>query len=170
MKKTCVMLAVLSVAGLVGGWRLAAEEQPQRIAWEVKVFQGFSRACEKKKPLVVYFRLDYCENCKGPCKHCEPVDVILKGKDAAALADKAVWVWQSHGQDDDKGNVAKLMKELKIERFPVLVVLEADATALKERGRIVGSRKPEEYLRELNNLLGEQTGTAKQANAPSTGR
>lgn len=125
-----------------------------RIEWEGKVAAGYERAVKEKKFLVVYFRKDYCENSKGPCKHCTPIDAVLSGAGAGGFAGKAVWVWQSLGTDDDKGNVAMLLKELKIEAVPVLVVLDASRDKLTEVGRVTGKFDEATYLQKLRTLLG----------------
>ncbi len=150
--KSVIFAAVLAVAGTAG--RAADPAPAPRIEWEGKVNAGYERAVKEKKLLVVYFRKDYCEVSKGPCRHCTPIDTVLGGVGAGRLAGKAVWVWQSLGADDEKGNGAQLMKDLKIEAVPVLVVLEVARDKLTEVGRVTGKFDEATYLQKLRPLLG----------------
>ena len=155
-------LAVASVCWCwPAGWRLVAEEQASpRVEWEQQVYAGFGKAVKDKKLLVVYFRKDFCETCKGPCKHyAAPIDGILRGKEVAALADKAVWVWQTEGVDDAKKNADRLFNDLKLDRYPSVVVLEVSDDAIQERGRIIGQPwQDEEFLKRLRSLLTQDGG------------
>src|SRR4051794_21852086 len=110
---------VLGLVALAGMGRAAENETP-RVRWDDKVFPAFEKALTEKKLLVVYFRNDFCAKCEGPCKHCAVIDAIVRGKEVGTLADRAVWVWQTVGQDDAKKNVEKLMKELNITGVPAV--------------------------------------------------
>ncbi len=152
-------LAVASVLVLAGGMALVAEEKASpRVEWNQQVYAGYGKAVKEKKLLVVYFRKDFCETCKGPCKHCAPIDGLLRGKEVGALADKAIWVWQTEGVDDEKKNANRLFNDLKLDRYPSVVVLEVSDDAIQERGRIIGAVADEEFLKRLRSLLTQEGG------------
>lgn len=155
---------VVGLGGLLSGGGAAGQTPPRfpspfgepagrKIEWKTNVVAGYQLAVKEKKLLVVYFRHDYCESCMGPCKHCKPIDDIVKGTAAGALADRAVWVWTA--LDKEKGEVlARLMQELEVKSVPTVVVLEVSADSIKERGRVVGKLDPEKFLGQLKPLLG----------------
>jgi hypothetical protein len=150
MKRIAVAVGLVLVASGLGQADTAATPG---IQWEQHVFTGFQKALKEKKLMVVYFRQDFCEQCKGPCKHCAKIDAIMRGEQIAAMADRAIWVWQTHGNDDAQKNVEKLRKELGIDRFPTVVVLEVSTVELKEINRVVGVFPEEEFLRLFLPLL-----------------
>jgi thioredoxin-related protein len=108
-------------------------EPPKDIEFSNKIFDGFKRALAEGKPLVVEFSQEKCH-------WCNKLDnETFKSDEMRELRDKAIWIRVDPDKDeDDKGNVNQLAKDLGIDRYPTTVVLDVKENSLAELGRVVG--------------------------------
>jgi hypothetical protein len=121
-------------------------EPPGGIVWRIGLYQGFKQACREKKPLVVFI---YQEKCPS----CDKMMATLTDQHLGVVADRATFIWQDADREDTKGNVGTLIKDLRIDRVPVVVVLDVTEQKVEEVGRVLGYYPPEETLRRLQPLL-----------------
>jgi hypothetical protein len=63
---------------------------------------------------------------------------VIDFKEIHTLAGRAVFVRAVSTDEDDKDNYAQLKTDLKIERFPITVVLDVTCERIAESARIVG--------------------------------
>jgi hypothetical protein len=126
---------------LVPASTFAAEPSVEpKIKWSDNLFASFKRASDAQKPLVVLFTADnlpYSEQLE---------EGIVQPGVLDRYADEAVFVRAKLHYEDANRNHAKLRKELGIEEFPVLVMLDATPEELKEVGRVVGYYPADRYL------------------------
>jgi thioredoxin-related protein len=122
--------------------------QAKPIEFSNALYDSFLKASKEGKPLIVEFSQESC----GWCKKLN--EETLKSPEVTALGDKAVWVRVDPMKDeDDKGNVRQLQADLKVDKFPTVVVLDVTPQGIRERGRIVGYFKPADFSNNLKQLL-----------------
>lgn len=123
-------------------------EAPTPPEFTNRLYDAWQKAVEQGKPLIVEFSQESC----GWCKKLN--EETFKSPELAAMKDKAVWVRLDPMKDeDDKGNVAQLQKDLGVDRFPTTVILDVTATTVSERGRIIGFFGPKDFAGNLNQIL-----------------
>lgn len=124
------------------------KEEHKPIEFSNRLFDSWQKAVAEKKPLVVEFSQEGC----GWCKKLD--EETMSSSEVAAHKDKAVWVRLDPTKDeDDKGNVAQLAQDLKIDRFPTTVVLNVTETAINEAGRIIGFFNAKDMANNLDQIL-----------------
>jgi hypothetical protein len=125
-------------------------KEPQRILWETDVYNSYLRACEQSKSLVIFF-----DRADAPGAERRSFAAAFGDHRVTRLADRAIFVRVVGDQDDANGNVARLKKEVGVDRYPFLAVLEASPGQLVNKEKIVGSLSPEEFARKLEAALGQ---------------
>lgn len=124
---------------------------PKPIEFTNRLFDAYERAVAEKKPLIVEFSQESCKWCKRLNQE------TLDSPELRKYRDKGIWVRVDPMKDeDDKGNVAQLQKDLKIERFPAVVVLEVTPTTTRELGRIIGFFEAKDFANNLEQILPKQ--------------
>ena len=119
-----------------------------KIHWSNLLYRGFESAVRQRKPLIVYFYQRECHYCQRTQREVFPSAKIN------SLAETAVFVAVDTLRDeDDKGNVARLQRDLRADRIPTLVVLDVGPGWITERGRIVGYFDAETYYYNLTQIL-----------------
>jgi thioredoxin-related protein len=89
------------------------------------------------------------------CSFCEKLHKeTFRSDEMKAFSDKGVWVRVDPSKDEDeKGNVKELAKELGIDRFPTTVVLDVKADSMKEMGRLVGYFPGKQFAENLKQIM-----------------
>jgi len=154
----------LNLEDLQGGFDLAPRPQQQQPTsvpsagpkptagypreWSNELYNGFLKASAAKSPLIVMFT-------QSPCGWCVVLATTIDADPRLRpLHAKAVLVAVDPARDeDDKGNVLQLQKDLKVTKFPTVVVLDVAPNGMRERGRIVGAFPANEFLSNLAQLL-----------------
>ena len=137
----------------------------QKIEWSRNVFASFQKSCAEKKPLAVLFVANGTEFSRKLDRE------VLDDPQMHALADRAVFVWADANDEDTKGNYERLKKTLSIDRYPVLVVLDANEQRLEEAGRISGYFPRDTFLSHFDTILKFWKSTyASAPEAPPTPR
>jgi thioredoxin-related protein len=145
--KSRALLAGLLVASATV-FLTGAQPQPS-ISWETNLYGSWTRAVKEDRPLVVYFMM-------GSCRYCEQLDrEVFTSPSFAALAGRAIFVKVEEGKDDEHKNVAKMMKSLDVDRFPILVVLDAQKEQIEEVTRVVGYHATDKYVKAVADALGK---------------
>ena len=116
--------------------------------WSNDLFHSFQRAISEGKPLVVEFSQESCPWCNRLNNETMSSDQVR-----GSLRDAVVCRIDPEKDDDVKGNIAKLQKDLGVDRYPTTLVLDVSKSSIQERGRIVGYFEPMEYSRRLNGLM-----------------
>ncbi len=130
-----------------GALLLAEVPAASKVTWIRNLYDGIQQAKAEKKPLIVLFTLRGCE-------WCDKLDRdAIDTKDFQALADRAVFVRAESTDEDNYGNYAQLKKDLKIERFPVAVILDVQPDRIHDAGRILGFFERDEFIGHINKLL-----------------
>lgn len=137
-----VRLGLAIVAALFFSTLSKAEE----VCWLNHLHNGFEKAIAENKPLVVYFSADRDWGLKMT------EEVIKKGV-FDDLADEAVFVEAREADEDDKGNYARLRKDLKVDKLPSIVILHTEKAGLREIGRIVGYFEAKECIANFAKLI-----------------
>jgi len=119
-----------------------------KIEWIRNVYGGVEKSMKEEKPLVVLFMAAGTEFCRKLDRD------VLDQPEMHALAGRAIFVWAENTDEDQHGNYAQLKKDLKIERFPVLVVLKTAPDEMEEIGRVVGYFPAEQYVAHVKTMLG----------------
>lgn len=142
-----------------------AEVEPLKaISFSNKLFDGFHQAVRENKPLIVEFSQASCDWCKKLDQE------TMTSPEVRAFADKAVWVRVDPRRDeDDKGNVGQLQKDLKIDRFPTTVVLDVSSNSIVERGRIIGYFEPQDFANNLRQILPKDAPRTRVAGSEQPG-
>jgi Thioredoxin-like domain len=108
--------------------------------WSPTLFEGFTRAIEDHKLLVVLFT-------ERDCPWCARLEgVILADDRFAKLQAQAVFAFAEPGNEDIKGNNAKIMRDLGIERVPTLVLLDVKTDRIDELVRVTGFKSADEIM------------------------
>jgi hypothetical protein len=129
----------------LGDWTLWPEGN--RIAWDTDLFGAYRRASTAGKPLVVYFYFETCNNCALLARN------VLGAGTINGLAGQAVFAQVDVEKDDDKKNISRMVTSLGLESYPVVAVLDASVSQIKERGRIAGYIELGEFTGTLGSLL-----------------
>lgn len=128
--------------------KLELYEGPKPIEFTNELYHAYQKAVDEKKPLIVAFTQDNCPYCDKLNKE------TFRSNDLKEYASKGIWVKVNPAKDeDDKGNVAGLAKELGIDRYPTTVIIEAKADSMKELGRMVGYFPPKEFAENLKQIM-----------------
>lgn len=118
------------------------------IEFSNRLFDCWQKAVKENKPLIVEFSQESC----GWCKKLN--EETLKSPEVTAYKDKAVWCRLDPIKDeDDKGNVAQLQNDLKVDRFPTTVVLRVGENSINELGRIIGFFNAPDFSNNLKQIL-----------------
>ena len=108
--------------------------------WSTTLFDGFSRAIADHKLLVVLFA-------DRDCPWCARLEgVILADDRFARLQSQAVFAIAEPANEDIKGNNAKIMRELAIDRYPTLVLLDVKTDRIDELVRVTGFKSADEIM------------------------
>ena len=119
-----------------------------RIKWQPDLYGAYVQARDQRKPLVVYFY-------QTGCDWCERLEQdTLSTKDVNAFASRAVFARVDSERDDENKNVSKNIKALKIDAYPIIVVLDiaSDGTPV-ERARIVGYYELDKFYGQLSKIF-----------------
>jgi thioredoxin-related protein len=110
------------------------------LGWSPTVFHGFARAVTAHKRLIVMFEEKSCTWCtrlEGAILS-DPRFIQMQGRVVFAVADLSA--------DDEKANNKKMFNDLKVERYPTLVLLDASVNNLQELTRLVGYHPADHIL------------------------
>jgi hypothetical protein len=119
-----------------------------RIRWEPNLYQAYRRTRDGRQPLVAYFYFaEGCPNCQALVRD------VLPSTELNAMAAYGVFAQVDIDKDDDKGNVARMLKDLGLERYPVVAVLDAETDVIRERGRVTGYFPLAEFYPRFTKLL-----------------
>lgn len=153
--KTTLLLTLTCLAITLAGELGAAEEA--QINWSQNLYEAFLQANESHKPLVVYFTQD-------PCSFCRQLERgVLNEPELLPFAKEALFVWANSKDEDNKGNYAQLRRDLKIDKYPMVVVLQTSPEGIREMGRIVGYFPLEDFVSHLRTILGPAPATVVTA-------
>ncbi len=120
------------------------EPADKKIEWHKDVFKAYDQAVLERKPLIVKFETDWCDYCK------DLNDKVLTDTRFLNLADKAVFV----AANPEKDKVAAdLGKQLGVDGYPTVVVMEARPELLQEVGRVVGLLPADKFMPQLQKLM-----------------
>jgi thioredoxin-related protein len=120
---------------------MPAQPSTARTPWETNLYGSWTRAVKEDRPLVVYF-------CMSSCRYCEMIErEVFASPPFASLSGRAILVRVEEGKDDEHRNVAKMMKSLEIDRFPITVVLDAKKDQIEEVTRIVGYHPADKFIK-----------------------
>jgi tetratricopeptide (TPR) repeat protein len=129
----------------------------QGIQWmDDLLFAAWKKAVQESKPLVVYFHHPTydAKDSEGRRKLCAKLErEVLRTEEFNALAGRAVFAWIDVKRDDDKGNVSRAVKDLKVEATPVVVVLDVRADRIAERDRVTGYFPITEFMERMTKIL-----------------
>jgi thioredoxin-related protein len=117
------------------------------IKWHSNIYEAYQKALKENKPLVVYFYFKGCGNCH------KLENESFSSSEMGALADKAVFARVDIETDDSYKNISKLRDSLKLERYPVIAVLDVATDKIVERGRILGYFSNSEFYFHLSQVL-----------------
>ena len=134
------------------GWQSSAQS-----AYEAAVKAGKEARAQglEPKPMIIEF------TAPGWCPHCQDLEAKVLPSPEVTEALKNYNLVRID-VDDPKDELAKaLITNLKIEKFPTLVVIDVSDGSMNERGRISGNFAPDKYAGYINKILSW---------APATGR
>ncbi|MCC7273409.1 MAG: hypothetical protein IT561_12135 [Alphaproteobacteria bacterium] len=94
---------------------------------------AYRRALDTRLPMVVAFVPAWSGFSKKLID-----EVLLAPTFRERFEGRAIFVGADPDREDAGGNVGKLIRELKIERYPVVAILDPRSTAIRERTRIEG--------------------------------
>lgn len=133
---------------LLAGPALAGSTMESPLPFRTGLVAAARAAFADGKPLVVYFYEDRSVD----CEHFERDALASRG--LADLADRAVFVRQNAERDDGYGDVARLLGDFDIDRFPTVVVLKLSKHGKpSEMGRIVGPVSGATFSRRLHGIV-----------------
>ncbi|HET9395459.1 MAG TPA: thioredoxin fold domain-containing protein [Nitrospiraceae bacterium] len=143
--RTIFSLTLTCLAMIFTG-EIRADEPP--IKWRRNLYEAFLEANDSKKPLIVYFTQDNC-------KFCSQLERgVFNEPELKGFANEAVFVWANSKDEDDKGNYGQLRRDLRIDKFPSVVVLQTSPQGIREMGRIVGYFSLEDFVSHMREILG----------------
>lgn len=132
-------------------------EAEKKVEWATNLSDGFRRAMAEGKPLVIVFGADWCDKCvmlkkevlgmpKDPTK--PDSKEVPASREFNTFHDRAIFVHADPDKDDRFGNIAQKMRELNIDSFPTLVVLEVPS--MQERARVTGRWEKSTYIEKMS--------------------
>lgn len=146
IRPTHLALVLALLTSALGGPSAFAQVSP-RIPWETNLYSSWGRAVKEDRPLVAYFHM-------AGCKYCEQLDKeVLTGPAVGTLAGRAIFVRVDQGKDDEHKNVSRMMTSLEIDRFPVVVLLDARKDQIEEIARLVGYQPADKVVKSLSEGL-----------------
>jgi hypothetical protein len=138
-----VVDALLEPADYLRQFRAAfAKCAPSAIRWETNIIDGYERAKAEKKPLVVYFPhssdVPSQEDSIAASIRLAIEASVLGNPDFQAYADRAVFVRQNESHRDSDGLAARIVNQLNIKVYPMVVVFDIAPDELVPRGAVEG--------------------------------
>jgi thiol-disulfide isomerase/thioredoxin len=167
---------VTSEAARSNDSRLEASARPEtgrKVEWAESLSDGFRRAMNENKPLILVFGADWCDKCVTLKKEVlgQPKDKsdpnskeIPAAAEFNAFDSRAVFVFANPEKDDRFNNVKKKMDELGIIAFPTMVILEVPS--MQERARVTGRWDKDTYIKKMEEAFKGRSDAPVTPSAP----
>jgi thiol:disulfide interchange protein len=136
-------------------------DSSKEIAWSKDLSAAYKEVQRTGKPLVVAFTADWCAYCKSM------ENFIFPNQKVQEFADKAVF-FSANPEKDPKAEEAA--KQLNIDAYPTLVILELKDGKLQERTRIKGYHPLDDFVDRMGEALREKLPTQDGSFVPAISR
>jgi hypothetical protein len=130
------------------------------IRWQSGLTAATEQAINERKPLVVFLIASTGEPSR------KLAAVLAQGPEVNGLADQGVFLWLDVAGAAPAQAVARMLAQLKIERYPTIVVFDCRPAARTERQRIAGDLSDADLAAQLRPILAAQ----RPAPAPAPSR
>lgn len=109
---------------------------------------AYQRSIDSRRPMVVIFAPPW----SGFSNKLKS-EVLVAPSFRERYEGRGIFVAVDPDKDDSAGNVAKMIRELGIDQYPVVAVLDARTTSIKERGRVTGYYPLATFVGHLDRVL-----------------